>query len=239
MDSSEPISNLLLRTMTGADRELLLPDLEDVQLQLRQQLEFIHQPVEHAYFMQSGLASMVAGIGGKEAEIGLVGRDGLTGVAVLLGDALSPFDVYMQMQGRGLRIPVAALKHACDRSASLKALLLRFARCLWIQASFTALATGQSSVEGRLARWLLMVHDRVDGDMLELTHEFLAVMIGVRRPGVTVALHELEGKGLVRSLRGSVIIRDRQGLVELADGVYTLPERQYERLIGTRLMRTH
>lgn len=238
MDGTIAFSNLPLLVMSDDDRHLLLPNLTDIHLGLRHQLECIHQPVEYVYFIQSGMASMVARApGGREAEIGVVGREGLSGASCLLGDDMSPFDVFMQIEGHALRLPVDALKCAAAASETLMSLMLRFARALAIQTSFTALVNGQANVGARLARWLLMVHDRIDGDTINLTHEFMAVMLGVRRPGVTIALHELEGEGLIRSLRGAVIIRDREGLIERAAGVYGLPEREYSRLIGAELQR--
>jgi CRP-like cAMP-binding protein len=100
------------------------------------------------------------------------------------------------------------------------------------QTSQTALSNGQSKLEERLARWLLMCHDRINGDTVELTHEFLSVMLGVRRAGVTVGTHVLEGKGLIRASRGGITILDREGLEEEAQGFYGVPEASYARLIG-------
>jgi hypothetical protein len=106
-------------------------------------------------------------------------------------------------------------------------------RAFAIQVAFTALANGRAKLEERLARWLLMVHDRVVGDRIVLTHEYMAVMLGVRRPGVTVALHILEGKGAIRSHRGEVVIKDREGLAAEAGGGYGQPETEYARLLGS------
>jgi CRP-like cAMP-binding protein len=141
------------------------------------------------------------------------------------------------MDGSALRIGAADFDRAVERSPALRLLAMRYCKALWVQCAYTALANSITRLEARLARWLLMVHDRIDGDRFELTHDFMAVMLAVRRPGVTVALHELEGKALIRSTRGTVTIRDREGLIEMADGAYTLPEREYERLLGIPLMR--
>jgi CRP-like cAMP-binding protein len=101
-----------------------------------------------------------------------------------------------------------------------------------VQVAHTALANGRAKIEERLARWLLMVHDRIDGDEVNLTHDFIALMLGVRRPGVTDALHALEGKGLIRSTRGVLRIVDREGLEVIANAIYGVPEAEYRRLIG-------
>lgn len=232
------IINKFLLALSARDLALLLPHLEPVPLALRQQLEGLHQPVEFIYFVQSGLASMVAAPPmGRSAEIGIVGREGATGLSLAIGDTQSAFEVYMQMEGSGLRIGAAEFAHALEQSLTLRLLSMRYCRSLWIQCAYTALANSVTRLEPRLARWLLMLHDRIDGDRIDITHEFMAVMLAVRRPGVTVALHELEGKALIKSVRGTIFIRDREGLIEMADGAYGLPEIEYERLMGTDLMR--
>jgi CRP-like cAMP-binding protein len=111
-------------------------------------------------------------------------------------------------------------------------LLLRYAHALNVQTSATAFANANHTLEMRLARWLLMCHDRIDGYDIEITHDFLAMMLGVRRPGVTTTLHVLEGNQLIRATRGMVTIRDRKRLEELADDAYGLPEREYARLMA-------
>ena len=111
----------------------------------------------------------------------------------------------------------------------------RFVQSFFVQVSQTALATGKANVEQRLARWLIMAHDRVDGESLPLTHEFLSIMLGVRRAGVTVALHNLEGEGLIRATRGAITITNPDALIAYTDGLYGIAEREYERLLGTPL----
>src|SRR5262249_39111293 len=122
------------------------------------------------------------------------------------------------------------LRRAMAESGSLAAWLMRYAHVFAIQAGHTALANAHGKIEERLARWLLMAQDRVDGDELFLTHEFLAVMLGVRRAGVTTALHQLEAQALISTARGSVIVLDRAGLEESANGLYGVPETEFERL---------
>jgi hypothetical protein len=109
---------------------------------------------------------------------------------------------------------------------------MRYVHAFHIQATYTALINARCKIEERLARWLLMCDDRVVGSRLVITHEYLSVMLGVRRPGVTVALQVIEGRGLVQSRRGEVIIRDREGLIQLADGGYGESEAEYRRLVG-------
>jgi CRP-like cAMP-binding protein len=238
MPSPIEITNRLLLALPETDWALLSSRLEPITLSVRQRLEQITEPVAYVYFIQQGLASMVAQMpSGKSAEIGIVGREGATGLSLAIEDSQSSFETFIQMEGSALRIDAADFACALEQSPALRLLAMRYSKALWVQCAYTALANSVTRLEARLARWLLMVHDRIDGDRFELTHDFMAVMLAVRRPGVTVALHELEGKALIRSTRGTVTIRDRPGLIEMADGVYTLPEREYERLVGIRLMR--
>lgn len=225
--------NKLLSRLSPQDLTLLEPNLEPVQLQLRECLEFANRRVEHVYFLEHGLASIVARLPrGRDIEVGMVGREGVTGACVILGADQTPNTTFMQVAGSGFRVRSEILRGALAQSETLRATTLRYVQALACQMASTALANGRSRLEERLSRWLLMVHDRGDSDTLSLTHEFLATMLGVRRPGVTVALHILEGKGLIRSVRGHVVIRDRDGLIALSDGSYGTAEAEYRRLLG-------
>jgi CRP-like cAMP-binding protein len=141
----------------------------------------------------------------------------------------------MQIAGHGWRIAVQDLEQAMAESSSLHRQLLRYAQASHVQVSETAFTNANSDVEARLARWLLMCHDRVEGGDIPLTHEFIAMMLGVRRPGVTVALHVLEGMQVIRAKRGVITVLDREKLEELAEDAYGLSEAEYTRLIGTEL----
>jgi CRP-like cAMP-binding protein len=131
-----------------------------------------------------------------------------------------------------MRIEAAALQGALEASATLRILLLRHVHAFMVRANQTALTNGHGRMVERLARWILMSHDRFKGDELAVTHEFVALMLGVRRQGVTVALHVLEGMGLIRSTRAHIRVLNRKGLIELASGSYGKCEAEYERLIG-------
>ena len=225
--------NWLLNALSQGDLDLLRPDLEPIQLDLRFSMEAANQPIRFAYFPEVGLASIVAhSKGGRMIEVGLIGLEGMTGLSVVMGDDRSANETFVQAEGSGSRISAAKLTQALDKSPSLRGCLLLYVQALLSQTAQTALTNGRANIEERLARWILMAHDRLDGDELRLTHEFLALMLGVRRPGVTVALHFLEGKGLIRSTRGLVTVLDREGLEEVADGSYGVPEAEYARLFG-------
>ncbi|TIS63863.1 Crp/Fnr family transcriptional regulator [Mesorhizobium sp.] len=228
-----PYQNALLRRLSPGDLASLEPNMERVALPIRTQLESTKSVIEHVYFLENGIASVVAKIPkGRDTEVGLIGMEGMTGALVALGGDRAAHDTYMQLAGSGLRIPASALSSALSESTTLKALLLLYVQTLYIQTSYTALVNARSKLDERLARWLLMCHDRVRNDRLAITHEFMSVMLGVRRPGVTVAIQELEGRGLIRATRGEIVVRDRDGLFQLADGTYSEPEREYERLLG-------
>ena len=137
----------------------------------------------------------------------------------------------MQTAGTAIRVEPETLRSALGHSPSMQALFMRYARAFMVQLASTASANGQLLLEERLARWLLMVSDRV-GDSFQVTHEYLAMMLSVRRAGVTRALRDLEAKGYIRAMRGAVAIADRDGLIAYTRGAYGLAEREYETLIG-------
>lgn len=224
MPPSSVSPNRVLSTLTRADLRLLQPHLQAVDLPLRKVLASSNRRVEQVYFLESGIASVVAN-GASAIEIGIIGREGMTGASVAMGNsARIPHETYMQVAGGGLRVSADRLRDAITASVTLHHVLLRYIHSFMSQTAQTALANGRGKIEERLARWLLMAHDRVDGDQLPLTHEFLAIMLGVRRSGVTVALQELERKGLISYQRSMVTIIDRDGLEHNSNGAYCPPE---------------
>jgi CRP-like cAMP-binding protein len=225
--------NELLRLMVQDDLSLLEPHFERVSLKLKTVLQRPGAPIEFVYFPENCLASLIAKIPrGRDSEVGVIGLDGMTGTPLVMGDDRQPCECVIQLEGDATRLPAQALSAAMAESQTLRLFLLRYVQSLSTQTAFTALVNARSKLEERLARWLLMCADRVEGEKLGLTHEFLSIMLGVRRPGVTVAIQILEGKGLIRASRGAVVIRDREGLIALADGSYGIPEGEYERLVG-------
>jgi CRP-like cAMP-binding protein len=226
-------NNALLTQLSQADQALLAPHLERVALALRQSIEVADQPIAQVYFPEAGIVSVVAkGTDGRQIEAGVIGREGMTGVAVVMGNHRSPNDAFVQAAGEAQRITADQLRAAIAASTAMRERFQYFVQVFMTQISQTALANGRCKIEERLARWLLMAQDRLERESLELTHEFIAVMLGVRRPGVTDALNELEGRGLVRSTRGIIRIIDRDGLIATAGGAYGIPEAEYQRLLG-------
>jgi CRP-like cAMP-binding protein len=231
LDQSQ-IHNSLLRTMEGDDFIAVSMRLEKVDLPRRFVLSRSNRAADHTYFLESGIASVVVDAGdGLESEVSLVGHEGLVPAFGILGTTSSPFQIFMQVGGHGFRIATVQLLAAYDASHSLRALLNRYVQTTLVQTAYTAFSNANHQIEQRLARWILMCQDRTQGDTVALTHEFLAVMLAIRRQSVTTTLHTLEGKRLIIASRGSVTVRDRKGLETLAGSAYGIPEREYKNLI--------
>jgi len=226
--------NRLLRALPPEDFALLQPHLSPVTFEQGRSVGDLDQPIEHCYFVESGVISMLArSARARSAEVGLVGPEGMIGVAVVMGDDRSPHETCVQIAGSGVRLPAERLRRAMAASPGLQRRLLRYGHALLIQMTHAALANGTARITERVSRWILMSHDRVGHNELHLTHDLLSSVLAVRRPGVTDALHELEGRGLIRSTRGQITVLDRLGLIAVADGCYGAPEDEYERLMAS------
>ncbi|MBY3095192.1 Crp/Fnr family transcriptional regulator [Rhizobium laguerreae] len=200
--------------------------LEQVDLPREFQIGHANRAIDYHYFPEVGIASMVAvSQAGERAEIGLVGREGATPLAGMAEVGHQPFEFMMQVSGHGHRVRRDDLRRIMLESQPLKEAFDAFAMRLFTQTAFTALSNAVHHVDRRLARWMLMIADRVDGNRIDVTHEFLGIMLAVRRSGVTNALHVLEGEHLIYSERGLVTIRDRAALESFAGPAYGSPER--------------
>jgi CRP-like cAMP-binding protein len=219
--------------MTDEDFALLRPHLKLVSLDVQRVLVEPGQPVEHVYFLEHGIASVVAvSPSGERIEVANIGREGMAGHSIVQRVERTPLLTFIQVAGPASHLPASVLVRAMEESESLRALMLRYVQTTLIQMAFTSLANGRHTLSERLARWLLMSQDRLERDELPLTHEFLSLMLGVRRPGVTEAMHVLEGEHIIRAARGSITVLDRARLEEAAGDSYGVPEAEYERLIG-------
>jgi hypothetical protein len=156
----------------------------------------------------------------------------MTGSAVVLGNNRSPHATYIQAAGNGDRTSSVELRKAMQRSKSLRSTLLNFIQSFMVQTAHTAISNAHAKVPVRLARWLLMAHDRLDGNTLPLTHEFLSLMLGVRRAGVTEALKNFRQKNLIKTSPGQIEVLDRKGMERIAGDFYGVPEKEYQRLLG-------
>ncbi|KQO55891.1 CarD family transcriptional regulator [Methylobacterium sp. Leaf102] len=224
--------NRLLKVMPPEDFARLRPHLEPVDLLTGQILLAPNARTEHIHFIETGIASITAEGANGRVEVGIIGREGAVGITpVLLGSDRIPHNHFIQMPGSALQIRTDALTAAVEESPTLRKLLLRYVLTEMIQVRQTAFINATHEIEARLARWLLMCHDRVDGDEILLKHDFLSMMLGVRRSGVTLAMQQLEGAGRIRARRGRITVVNRELLEEMADGGYGTPEAEYARLI--------
>jgi CRP-like cAMP-binding protein len=232
------VRNLLLKALPSQAFDFLQPSMEAIDLPIKFDVVLSDVPTTHVYFIESGLASVVATSSDDEAiEVGHIGPEGMAGTHVLLRTDRTPNKTFMQVAGDGIRVPVAELAEMIATFPVANDLLLNFVHCAELQLSHSALANARYNMHERLARWLLMCHDRMSGNDLPLTHEFLSLMLGVRRSGVTNELHIIEGMRAIKATRANIRVIDREKLEEIAGGSYGLPEREYERLIGQNMRR--
>lgn len=230
----EPIvSNLLLNALPAEERRRILAACEHVALASGEILIRSGQPIAHVHFVESGFLSVFASDSDRDqVEIGLIGREGLSGVTVALGCSEAPFRIIVQSEGAAYRMPCATFHQMMQDCPSLSRVALMYSHVFTMQVAETGRANARHTVESRLARWLLMAHDRLGSDELLITHERLSTMLGVRRPGVTVSLHMLEGEHMIKAKRGSIRVLDRQKLHAAAKGSYGLAEAEYQRVIS-------
>jgi CRP-like cAMP-binding protein len=216
--------------MSPDDFALVQPHLEPVTFELRQHLFRAEEKITHVTFPEQGIASIVADTREGRFEVGMVGYEGLVGTPLILGVDRTPHTCMVQAPGEAFRVGAGELQTAMDESTMLRTLLLRFVHTFIVQVSQTAYANAGYSVDERLARWLLMTHDRLEHDDMPVTHEFMSIMLGTRRPGVTLAVQMLEGAGVIRATRGHIRIRDREKLEQLAGQSYGFAEREYSNI---------
>ena len=226
-------SNRLLTLLREEDRERLRRHLEPVVLEYRRPLYDAYEPIEFVHFIESGVGSLVLTMAnGQAAEVGTIGNEGFVGLPVLLGDDRAPTSVYIQVPGVGLRMKAEMFREELERSGPMRATMLRYAHALFNQVAQSAACAALHSLEQRCCRWMLMTRDRMQSDEFLLTQEFLAMMLGVRRAGVTVAASGLQRAGLIRYKRGNVTIIDRRGLEHRSCECYGVSKREFDRLLG-------
>jgi CRP-like cAMP-binding protein len=230
--SGIPVQNRILARMAPDAFECLRPHLQRIAVSRRAILQEAHRPIEHVHFIERGVASIFARTQRDgPVEVSLVGRFGLVGVSVVPGTVRSPHRCLMQMDGETLRISARALAKAMDDSAALRRQLLNYVHVLLIQNAQAVLCNARHEVVERLARWLLLARDRLDDDLIPVTHDLLSMMLGVRRAGITDALALLERAGAVRRERGTVAINDRAVLEQHACECYRIIATEFQRLL--------
>jgi CRP-like cAMP-binding protein len=225
--------NILLNCLDDEAWEAVRPCLERCPLGTGQVLLNAAGPIDEIWFPEGGVASFhEIREDGSRVGVGIAGFEGVVGWSVLLGSNTSLHEATIAIgKSTALCLAASELIDLCRKHQSLNRLLLRYVQCFFAQLGRTILANLHEPTERRLARWLLMNHDRLQGEEIALTHEQFGVMLGVRRASVTDALHIVEGHGLIRSVRGRVIIRDRLGLIDFAGESYGAAESEYGRAI--------
>jgi CRP-like cAMP-binding protein len=223
--------NHILNALPAEDFERLLPHLKKVSLSLGQVLYRADEPIKHIYFPDNAMISVIATTSdGQCAEVGVVGREGFSGIDVLMGVDSTSHQGVVQIADGALQISTEAIRKEFKLGGAFHDLSLFYMHAMMMQISQTALCNRLHSIEQRLARWLLMCHDRSASDQLTLTQEFLSIMLGVNRPTVTTAALVLQGGGFIKYSRGKIIVLDREGLEDFACDCYDVVKPEYDRL---------
>ena len=231
--ASEPPVNRLLALLSSRDNAALRPHLERLPLDYKQSLYRADKPVDFVYFIETGVGSLVNTMAnGQAAEVGTIGNEGIVGLPIVLGDDQAPTAVYVQVPGSGLRMKASLFKRELARSPTMQVVMLRYVHALFNQVAQSAACNHFHSLEQRCCRWLLMTRDRMDSDKFLLTQEFLAMMLGVQRPGVSIAAGGLQRAGLINYSRGNVAILDGVGLKKRSCECYGVSKREFDRLLG-------
>lgn len=227
------VRNRLLGALTPDEFARLQPELERRSFESGIVLETPEMAIAQVCFPEPGMISVMARTpAGVQAEVGAIGPEGMTGLPLLHGLDSWPHETIVQIPCRALCIEARAFRAALTECRPLHDRLLRYAQVFAIQLAQGSLCNSRFTIEQRLARWLLMCHDRTDREDLPLTHELLSLMLGVRRAGVTTALRNLSDAGAVRTRRGGISIRDRSQMLAIAGGAYGGPEAEYQRVLG-------
>lgn len=232
-DASLVEENLLLARLARDDYRRLADSAQVVDLAQGTPIVEPGEATTHALFPLSGLISITLPMrDGKEAEIGIIGREGMFGTSLLLGTSRSPGRAVMQIEGRCVSVPAPALTELCSLAPSVRELLLRYVQAAGVQLMVNCACNGLHDINHRLARWLLMCHDRVGTATIPLTHEFIAQMLGVQRAGVTIALGAMQATGFISQQRGKIIVVDRAALESVSCECYEVATGEYVRLFG-------
>jgi len=236
--AADPHANRLLGILASRDYARLRPHLERIPLAHRQFLYRPNKPIEFVYFIETGVGSLVNTMAnGDAAEVGTIGNEGVVGLPLVLGDDRAPTSVYVQVPGAGLRMRATLFNKELARSASMRTVMLHYGHAFFNQVAQSAACNQFHSLAQRCCRWLLMTHDRMQSDEFRLTQEFLAMMLGVQRTGVTAAASRLQRAGLIRYTRGNVTIIDRCGLMKRSCECYGVSKKELDRLLGGRAVR--
>jgi CRP-like cAMP-binding protein len=233
MLTRERRTNRLLSLLSDADYERLRPHLSQVAFDYKKSLYEASRPIDHVYFPIDGVASLVITTAeGASAEVGTIGSEGIVGLPVVLGDRDAPSSVYVQVPGTALKMDARVFRDQLNHGPTLNPIMLRYAHAFFNQVAQSAACSHLHRVEQRCCRWLLMTRDRMPSGEFLLTHEFLGMMLGVRRTTVTDVMGILQKAGLVRYRRGHVTILDHEALRQRACECYDISKLEFDRLLG-------
>jgi CRP-like cAMP-binding protein len=226
--------NLLLAALPNTEYQRLVPHLERVPLSLKQVLHKVGESIEYVYFPDQAIVSLISTLqDGSMVEVSIVGNEGIVGIPTALGDNMATTTAMVQLAGFGRRMEVSLLRTEFQQGGSLQSLVLRYMQALYTQLSQGVACNRRHHLEERLARWLLLVGDRMESNELLLTQQFISQMLGVRRAGVTEATNSLQLKGMIRYTRGKITILNRQKLEATSCECYETIKSEYARLLGT------
>jgi CRP-like cAMP-binding protein len=229
-----PIQNHILASLPAEEYERVAPHLEDVRIQLGDVISRPDEKFEYVYFPKRGIISVCAMMeDGSQVEVGVIGNEGMCGLPVLFGTDIVPLQSMVQIPDGAVRMKAEAFKRVIKDCPTLHQSLMHYAQAFYIQAAQTAACNRLHSVGGRLACWLLMCQDRTQSDLLPLTHEFISIMLGVRRAGVSEAANKLKGDGLIDYQRGLIRVLDRSGLEAATCECYGVVRKAFDRFIVT------
>lgn len=233
LKSDAPVRNDLLGALPAEELARLRPRLERVALKRRQALQERNVPMSHAFFIEKGAASLLSrsGDGAFALEVGMLGRKDVAGIPIVLGTARSPHRCVVQTPGEALRIRADDLRQAMDEMPALRQLLLGYVQAALVQSAQLVVCNARHPLGERIARWLLVAHDRLDGNEICITHQAIGRALGVRRAGVTTAMGRMEEAGLLRRKRGCVVVLDQAGLEEAACDCYRIIRAEHQRLV--------
>jgi CRP-like cAMP-binding protein len=226
-------TNRLLGLLAQQDYERLRPHLHSKKLEYKEPLYDAGEPIEAVWFIERGVASLVNTMtNGDAAEVGTIGNEGVVGLPLLLGARIAPTSVYVQVPGSGVRMSARQFSTELAQSASMRRIMHLYVHAFFNQVAQSAACVHFHHIEQRCCRWLLMTHDRMQTDEFLLTQEFLAMMLGVQRQGVSVAASALQKAGLINYRRGIVSICDRAGLEAHSCECYDISRREFDRLLN-------
>jgi CRP-like cAMP-binding protein len=226
--------NRLLARLPQAEHHRLSQYLEPVSLKHSQTIYKVRAPFKHVYFPASGIVSaMTIMKDGSAIEVATIGNEGMTGLTAFAGGETSPYEVMVQVPGEGWRMTTDDFHRETGKESALRRLLVLYNTAFAMQVSYSVACNGLHKIEKRCCRWLLMTQDRVGSNTLQLTHEFLSIMLGVRRASVTEVLRPLQEQKLVSNSRGKIEILNRAGLEERACECYQAVNNEFDRLFGT------